>query len=304
MGSWARFLGVRLGRLRQYPPRVLRTPLSEIPKVPDNPPRISIVTPSLQQGRFLERTILSVLEQGYPNLEYFIQDGGSSDESVDVIGRYKKYLSGVFIGPDLGQADAINRGFAKSSGEIMAWLNADDVLMPGSLARVAAFFRSNSYTDAIYGHRIVIDDNDQEVGRWILPPHDDTVLKLVDFVPQESLFWTRRIWDCAGGHVDPRLQFAMDWELLLRFSRAGAVVSRVPVVLAAMRTHPGQKTIREIGGIGAAEMRSLTSRKGSLKEKILIGRFAARSIMEDAYFSLRRMVRSTERGSSSSVTNE
>lgn len=102
-------------------------------------PRITIVTPSYNQGQFLERTIVSVLQQGYPNLEYIVMDGGSTDGSVDVIKKYQDRLTYWESGPDQGQSEAINKGFAKSSGEILGWLNSDDTLEPGALRRLGAF---------------------------------------------------------------------------------------------------------------------------------------------------------------------
>src|SRR6185436_555558 len=136
-------------------------------------PRISIVTPSFRQAHFIERTIRSVLEQGYPNLEYHVQDGGSTDGTVPILERYAPRLSSWASERDSGQSQAINRAFAKTSGDIMAWINSDDVLFPGALAYVADFFNRNPDVDVVYGHRVLIDEEDREIGRWILPPHED-----------------------------------------------------------------------------------------------------------------------------------
>ena len=132
----------------------------------------SIVTPSYNQSSFIERTIKSILNQNYPNLEYIIQDGASSDGTVTILENYRSQIDSIESVKDTGQANAINLGFAKSKGEIMAWLNSDDLFLPGALDYVVHYFLNHPQVDAVYGHRILIDENDSEVGRWILPPHD------------------------------------------------------------------------------------------------------------------------------------
>jgi GT2 family glycosyltransferase len=233
----------RLGILRHHLPEQLRVPTSYLRITPPaNPPRISIVTPSYEQGRYLGRTVYSVVNQHYPELEYFVQDGGSRDETRDVLERFDDELSGWASEPDDGQADAINRGFAHTNGEIMAYLNSDDLLLPGSLAFVARYFSEHPDVDAVYGHRIVIDEHDRQIGVWVLPPHDDEMLSLADFVPQETLFWRRDLWERAGGRIDVDFKFAVDWDMLLRFRDAGARIVRLPRFLGAFRVHDEQKT--------------------------------------------------------------
>ena len=233
----------RLGELHQHAPQALRVPTWYLRADPPSPaPRISIVTPSRQQGRFIERTLYSVLSQGYPNLEYRVQDGGSDDGTLDVLRRYDGRLSGWASEPDSGQADALNRGFAATTGEIMAYLNSDDLLLPGALAHVASYFSAHPDVDAVYGHRVLIDEHDRQVGLWVLPPHDDRILALGDFVPQETLFWRRSAWERAGARMDPTLHYALDWDLLLRLSASGARIVRLPRFLGAFRIHASQKT--------------------------------------------------------------
>jgi glycosyltransferase involved in cell wall biosynthesis len=228
----------------QHAPRPLRVPRRYLrARAPDPAPRISVVTPSFNQGNYIERTIRSVLDQGYPNLEYVVQDGGSSDGTLEVLERYAPRLARVVSEPDEGQADAINRGFADSTGEIMAYLNSDDLLLPGSLAYVAAFFAQHPDVDAVYGHRVVIDPLDRDIGMWVLPPHRDWVVTIQDFVPQETLFWRRRSWERVGGRFDSALYYAMDWDLLIRFVGSGIRMVRLPRFLGAFRTHPEQKTL-------------------------------------------------------------
>lgn len=233
----------RLGILRHHSPVPLVVPRSYFTTDPPRPaPTISIVTPSYEQGHFLERTLYSVVNQSYPALEYYVQDGGSSDETVEVLKRFEQGLSGWASERDEGQGDAINRGFARTSGEIMAYLNSDDMLLPGSLAYVAAYFQAHPEVDVVYGHRIMIDENDGQIGMHVLPPHDDEELALLDFVPQETLFWRRRAWEAAGGNIDASLRFAVDWDLLLRFRENGARMVRLPRFLGAFRIHDEQKT--------------------------------------------------------------
>jgi len=124
----------------------------------------------------------------------------------------------------------------------MGWLNSDDVLLPGALAAVARHFAKHPETDLVYGHRAVIDEDDRQVGVWIVPPHEDWPLELADYVPQETMFWRRSLWEAAGGRLDPGYQYAVDWELLLRFKDAGARMVRLPYVMGAFRLHADQKT--------------------------------------------------------------
>jgi GT2 family glycosyltransferase len=232
-----------LGRLRHFAPKPLQVPNRYFATDPPEPgPTISIVTPSFGQGQFLERTLYSVVSQNYPALEYVVQDGGSTDETIDVLRRYETWLSRWASEPDDGQGDAINRGFGHTTGEIMAYLNSDDLLLPGSLAYVARYFVAHPDVDVVYGHRVIIDEHDRQIGSWVLPRHDDEELALLDFVPQETLFWRRSAWEAAGGQIDASLRFAIDWDLLLRLRDSGAKMVRLPRFLGAFRAHDEQKT--------------------------------------------------------------
>jgi hypothetical protein len=128
----------------------------------------------------------------------------------------------------------------------MAYLNSDDILLPGSLQYVAQYFQTHPKVDVIYAHRILINTNDLEIGRWILPPHDDHIIQWADYVPQETLFWRRRIWDKIGGYFDESFQYAMDWNLIVRFIQEKAKMVRVPAFLGAFRVHSAQKTIASL----------------------------------------------------------
>jgi glycosyltransferase involved in cell wall biosynthesis len=257
-----KLLGARLHSLHHYKPRELSVPAKYHRPLPlANPPTISVVTPSFNQGRFLDETIRSVLDQNYPKLEYVVQDGGSKDESVAVLEKYRARLKHADSRKDNGQAHAINLGFAHATGgEIMAYLNSDDLLLPGSLNYVAAYFAEHPEVDVVYGHRVIIDPESKEVGRWILPGHSDSMLIWADYVPQETMFWRRRIWEKAGGYIDESFQFALDWDLLLRFRAAGAKFVRLPRFLGAFRVHATQKTSAELVTNGAPEMAKLRFR--------------------------------------------
>ena len=161
---------------------------------------------------------------------------------------------------DKGQADAIAKGFSKLNGDIMAYLNSDDLLMPGALRFVGGFFATHPDIDVIYGHRITIDETGQEVGRWVLPRHDPEAIRHFDYIPQETLFWRRTLYDKVGG-ISPSFQFAMDWDLLLRFVACGARFSRVPYFLACFRVHNKQKTHTLLESIGKREIACLMARE-------------------------------------------
>lgn len=245
-----------LARLQQHAPRPLR--LEKFPRPPRLPewPRICIITPSYQQAAFLPRTMQSVLDQDYPNLAYGVQDGGSTDGSAGIITSQLARLAHAESAPDKGQSDAIRRGFAKlfpASHDIMGWVNSDDMLMPGALRFIGAYFARHPEVDVVYGHRVIIDEADREVGRWFMPRHHADTLKWFDLVPQETLFWRARCYQEIGG-LDESFQFALDWDLLSRFEQACFTIHRLPYFLGCFRVHPEQKTSAKILSVGEQEM--------------------------------------------------
>src|SRR5262249_31682147 len=151
-------------------------------------------------------TLLSVASQAYPALEYVIQDAGSTDGTLEILRRHSGVVTHWESTPDAGQAAALNRAFARTTGEIMGYLNADDILLPGALHYVARAFADRPDVEVVYGHRILIDEDDREIGRWVLPPHDDGALAWADYVPQETLFWRRGLWERVGGSFDERYE--------------------------------------------------------------------------------------------------
>ncbi|MDI1334740.1 MAG: glycosyltransferase family 2 protein [Lacunisphaera sp.] len=274
-GEWTELMFFQMPAHMAYPARAIRPERFPPERRAAARPRFSIVTPSYQQAQFLPETMRSVLEQPGVSCQYVVRDGGSTDGSADLIEQAaKEYgpssrlppqasrLVAWASGPDGGQADAIATGFAQTSGgpdDLMAWLNSDDFYLPGTLAFVADYFARHPDVDVVYGNRIVVDEESREIARWFLPAHDDEVLRLNDFVPQETLFWRRRIWDQVGG-LDRSFKFAVDWDLLLRFTAAGARIVRVPRFLACFRSHAAQKTSAVMHSTGQQEITLLRER--------------------------------------------
>ncbi len=253
--------GPRIGVLVQHAPRPATVPgWYGRRAAPAEPPSIQLVTPSLAQGRFIERSLRSVAAQGYPNLRHHVQDGGSSDGTIDVLRRHEADWLTWCSEPDGGQADAINRGFAGGDSELMGWLNSDDLLLPGALAAAASYLARHPEVDVVYGYRMTIDAEDRRIGLWVTPRHDPEVLRVADYVPQETLLWRRSLWERVGG-LDDSLHYALDWDLLLRFARAGARFHRLPRFLGSFRVHPAQKTTATWDEVGAREVDGLRRRE-------------------------------------------
>jgi glycosyltransferase involved in cell wall biosynthesis len=212
---------------------------------PASLPTISVVTPSYGYGHFIEWTIRSVLMQRYPKLELIVMDGGSRDSTVEVIQKYRSELKHAESKKDRGQADAVVRGFKHSTGEIMAYLNSDDMLAPGALEFVAQYFQDHPEVDMVYSHRVIVDDDNKVTGHWILPEHSDWYMQRWDYIPQETCFWRRSIYEKVGG-IDRTFKFALDFDLFVRFMRAGARIQRVDRFLGAFRVHNVSKTSSEL----------------------------------------------------------
>lgn len=207
---------------------------------PDQP-RVSIVTPSLNQGRFLARTIESVLSQSYANIEYIVMDGGSTDESLEILRRYGDRLHWVSE-KDNGQADAINKGFSRSTGEIRAYLNSDDTLEPDAIAKVVAFFAEHPDVDMVYGDANYIDEQDRVTGSYNTAEYSFERLMFDCCICQPATFWRSSIARLVG-EFDVSLHLVMDYDYWLRLDRAGGTIHHMSTLLANSRLYADTKTL-------------------------------------------------------------
>jgi glycosyltransferase involved in cell wall biosynthesis len=226
------------------------------PTLPDGRawPRISIVTPSFNQGRYIEETLLSVRRQGYPNLEHIVIDGGSTDDTMAVVERYRDGLTEVVSEPDRGQSHAINKGMALATGEILTWLNSDDMLASGALA-AAALGLATSGADLvagicrIYRDGVFVEEHLTACADGPLPIDDLLDLEggwnAGQFFYQPEVFFTRALWQRAGARVEESLHYSMDYELWLRFAEQGGRLHVLGRPLAWFRLHDAQKTAAE-----------------------------------------------------------
>jgi glycosyltransferase involved in cell wall biosynthesis len=226
----------------------------------DQLPRISIVTPSYNQGAFLEETIQSVLLQEYPNLEYIIIDGGSTDGSVEIIRKYEPWLTYWVSEPDRGQSHAINKGFTHSTGDILAWLNSDDVYLPNALW-IAADTLRNQERALMVGASIITDGPDalDGVSDHRKPTWEEIIYEARTF-PQPSVFWTRGLWEAAGP-ISEHLYFVMDYELWVKmFPHVKGTFYR-DEILSVERSHPNQKSQEQAIGVLAKQRAGVALRE-------------------------------------------
>jgi glycosyltransferase involved in cell wall biosynthesis len=214
-------------------------------------PKISVVTPTYNQGKYIEETIESVIAQKYPNLEFIIVDGGSTDATLSIIEKYKEFINIVISEPDNGQSHAINKGFALATGEILTWLNSDDCLAVGALAAVAVAFASQPSDIVcgvceVYKDGKLIDRHLTSCANGLLPLNElldlEGAWKAGQFFYQPEVFFRRALWEKAGGHVREDYYYSMDYELWCRFALVGATMHVVGTPLVRYRTHAEQKT--------------------------------------------------------------
>jgi glycosyltransferase involved in cell wall biosynthesis len=223
----------------------------------DANPLVSIVTPSLNQGRFIEEAIESVAAQDYPRIEHIVVDGGSTDGTLDVLHAQPnvRWVSE----PDRGQSDALNKGFRMATGELFGWLNADDVYLPSAVTKAVEALTSGPFAMA-YGGYVVIRENGSVAFEVAAPPFDyTTLLESKNFVPQPSTFFTRSAYVSAGG-VDERYHYGMDYDLWLKIAKNGRVVV-IPDTLSAFRFQEGSKSVTQAAGF-YPEMRRISRRHG------------------------------------------
>ena len=208
---------------------------------PDYLPLVSIVTPSFNQGKFLKRTIDSVLSQSYPNIEYIVIDGGSTDESIDVLKSYGNKFQWVSEKDD-GQTDAINKGMRRSHGQILAYLNSDDVLLPGAIQSVVEFFKSHPNCGLLYGNADYVDVNDNYISSYKTAPYSFQRLIQDCMVCQPAAFWRQSVREKIGD-FDQQLNFVMDYDYWMRIAKSGCEIIFLQQKLANSRLYPETKTL-------------------------------------------------------------
>lgn len=213
-------------------------------------PKISIVTPSYNQGQFIEETIISVLGQNYPNLEYIIMDGGSNDNTIEILKKYEHQITYWQSEPDNGQSSAINEGFKRATGDILCWLNSDDYYLPGTLQFIANNINITN-EEILFGNCIHLKENSSfcngsnVVSRW---GNED--LKVIDMIIQPSSFFSRKAVEKTGGMRED-LNFGFDWEWFLRAEKKGVSFKPLERYLSVYRYHEEHKS-----GGGFAEKRA------------------------------------------------
>jgi hypothetical protein len=225
-------------------------------------PAVSVVTPSFNQGRYIQRTIDSVLSQGYPDVEYLIMDGGSTDgtrELLESLSVQRPPRLRYLCETDRGQAHALNKAIARTSGKIIGWLNSDDTFHPGAIETAVRFFERNPDVDLVYGNATFTDPNDRFIARCAhVEPYDwQRLVHYTDFIVQPAAFFTRRAFEAVGG-LDESLCYAMDYDLFLKIA-AKFNVAHLPDVLASYRWSGQNKTamgewdrLREIARVASA----------------------------------------------------
>lgn len=205
-------------------------------------PLVSIITPSFNQGRFLEETIRSVLSQDYPALEYIIVDGGSTDGSLDIIQRYQDRLAWWVSEADRGQTDAINKGFSRATGDILAWINSDDTYQPGAVSQAVAFLGSHPEVGMVYGDANLIDEQGGYLGRFPARQTDyRRLLRGYVHIPQQAAFFRAVLWRQVGP-LDPSFYFAMDYDLWVRLAKI-STLKYTPHLWANFRLHGQGKSV-------------------------------------------------------------
>ena len=208
----------------------------------NSPLLVSVVTPSYNQVKYLEETILSVLNQTYPNIEYLVVDGGSSDGSVELLKQYDDRISWWVSEPDQGQTDAINKGFARASGEVYAWLNSDDLYHPDAVSEAVEYLVTHPEVGLVYGDANFIDANERVIGKFNAQQTSYQRLRRGGvYIPQQAAFWRANLWDEVGP-LDPSFYFAMDYDLWVRLARI-TEIRYTPRLWAYFRLHDDAKTI-------------------------------------------------------------
>jgi len=208
-----------------------------------NSPLISIITPTLNQGKFITQTIESVLTQDYPHVEYIVVDGGSTDETLNILKSYGDSIKWISE-PDRGQADAINKGFTMAKGEILAWVNSDDLLTRHAIRYVMSYFAAHPEAHFIYGDALALDQDGKPYGirAHVRQMSFDELIGLGDLIVQPAAFWRRTLWESVGT-LDSDLRYALDYEYWMRVAKSFHM-QYIPVCLAQERLHASALTFK------------------------------------------------------------
>lgn len=232
-------------------------------------PHITIVTPCFNHARFIEATLHSVLDQGYPQLEYIVVDGGSRDGSPQIIERHAPQLAYWVSEPDRGHAHALNKGFARSSGEIMAWINSDDLYLPWTLRTIAEIFATHPEVEWITGVNAWWDDQGRLVNtRENFKNKYDYLIGRYAWIQQESTFWRRSLWERAGGKLDESYRFMVDGELWTRFF-LHAPLHHVGCVLGGFRSWGENRSTLHFDECHAEMRRAIEAMRGGCDARTL-----------------------------------
>lgn len=241
-------------------------------------PKISIVTPSFNQAEFLRATLDSVLSQGYQNLEYIVVDGGSTDGTREVLTEYEDRLAAWISEPDMGQTDAINKGFSMASGDLYAWLNSDDTYRPGALQRAAEYMSRNRHVGMVYGNAFYIDEAGHEIARYPAAPTDHMGLQRGrNTIPQQAMFFRAKLWEIVGP-LDPSFFYAMDYDLWYRVSALTPIAFQ-DEYWANFRLHSASKSRTEARRCWP-EMMRVHFREGGSRLSLLYAKYLVRRVVE------------------------
>ena len=243
----------------------------------DNLPLVSIITPSYNQVQFLEKTIESVLAQDYPNLEYIIVDGDSTDGSKELIQRYEKEITAWISEPDQGQSEAINKGFELANGEIFAWLNSDDQYYPWAIEQAVDYLLKSSEVGMVYGDTDIIDENGQVIGMFNAQQTNyQRLLRGGVYIPQPAAFWYSDLYRKVGA-LDTSYYFAMDYDLWVRFAK-NAEIRYIPQLWSSFRIHGHGKTMMSDDRCWP-EMRRVYQREGGGLFSLFMGKYVLRRLI-------------------------
>jgi glycosyltransferase involved in cell wall biosynthesis len=251
-------------------------------------PLVTIITPSFNQARFLEATIRSVLSQDYPRIEYMIVDGGSNDGSVDVIKKYESRLDWWVSEKDRGQTDAINKGFARAKGDILAWINSDDAYEPGAVSAAVKYLQEHPEVGMVYGDCNFINESGRVIGKFGSAQTNYRLLRQgYAHIPQQTMFFRADLWKQVGP-LDPSFYFAMDYDLWTRIS-ARSEIKYVPQTWANFRLHTSGKTIAADDRCWP-EMIRIHYRDGGGIFSIIVAKYYIRKLIAPLWNWRRRMM--------------